>query len=278
MALRKDRAVVECPCGIGWETKGVPNMRAQFVLLWLLLTHPCFPQIASSPTTDRASATGIVRLSEILIGTPQPYDPAQVAEAQHKAEQARAAIGRDGTFADIARADSQGPTAAQGGDLGCFTRDKLAQALDDVVFRMNVGDVSDVLRTKQGFIILEVTDHGAHWPDLQLLNEPMSAELKPYLDTLIQKVQERWYKLIPKSARSFEMKQGSVTIEFSVNRNGVITDQKVALGSGDVDLDEAALNAIREASPLSPLPGTTKTDHLVMRLTFRYNPAKITVS
>jgi TonB family protein len=233
--------------------------------------------MASSPQADQASATDVVRLSEILISTPQPYDPAQVAEAHRKAEQARAAIGRDGTFADTARANSQGPTAAQGGDLGCFTHDKLAQALDEVVFRMKVGDVSDVLRTKQGFVILEVTDRGAHCADLQLLNQPMSAELKPYLDTLIKKVHERWYKLIPKSARSPEMKQGNVTIEFSIQRNGAIVDQKVFFGSGDVDLDEAALNAIREASPLSPLPDATKTDHLLMRLTFRYNPAKATV-
>jgi TonB family protein len=114
-----------------------------------------------------------VRLSEILISTPQPYDPAQVAEAQHKAEQMRDAIRRGGTFADIARANSQGPTAAHGGDLGCFTHGKLAPTLDELVFRIKVGDVSDVLRTKQGFVVLEVTDRGAHpCVDLELQPKP----------------------------------------------------------------------------------------------------------
>jgi TonB family protein len=34
----------------------------------------------------------------------------------------------------------------------------LAPSLDDVVFRMKVGDVSDVVRVKQGFVILKVTE------------------------------------------------------------------------------------------------------------------------
>jgi TonB family protein len=130
---------------------------------------------SGAPPVDRVSASAtetVVRLSEILISTPQPYDPAQVAEAQHKAEQVRAAIGRGGTFADIARANSQGPTAAQGGDIGCFSHGNLARTLEELAFQMKVGDVSDVVRTKQGFVILEVTNRGANpCADLELLKQ-----------------------------------------------------------------------------------------------------------
>jgi TonB family protein len=140
---------------------------------------------------------------------------------------------------------------------------------------MQAGDVSDVLRTRQGYVILKVSNRGTDpCADLELLNQPITAELKPYLETLKQRVRERWYRLIPRSARLSEIKQGSVTVEFSVQRNGTITDSTVASGSGDIDLDKAALNAVREATPLSPLPSTTKTDHLVMRFQFHYNPSK----
>ena len=59
----------------------MPRLRTQFVLFCLLFTHPCFPQTAAPTLADRgpASATEQVRLSEILISTPQPYDPAQGA-------------------------------------------------------------------------------------------------------------------------------------------------------------------------------------------------------
>jgi TonB family protein len=260
-------------------TLAVPRLGTQFALFLLLLTRPCFSQTAATPPPDpgRASPTEQVRLSEILISTPQPYDPSQVAEAEQKAKQVRAAIGRDGTFADIARANSQGPTAALGGDLGCFSHGKLARTIDELVFQMQTSDVSDVVRTKQGYVILQVTNRGADpCPELELLNQPITAELKPYLETLKQTVRERWYKLVPQSARRPELKSGSVTIEFSLQRNGAITAPTIVAGSGDGNFDKAALNAVRETNPLSPLPTTTKTDHLVIRFHFQYNPAKTT--
>ena len=95
-----------------------------------------------------------VRLSEILILTPQPYDATQVNEARKKAEEIREAVRQGKVFADLARADFQGPTAAQGGDIGYFMRGKLSHSMEDLAFSMKVGDVSDVVRTKQGFVIL----------------------------------------------------------------------------------------------------------------------------
>jgi parvulin-like peptidyl-prolyl isomerase len=124
------------------------------------------PQTAAGSSSGSPSPIVVpeqVRLSEILISTPQPYDTTQVAEAQHKAEEVRDAIRRGGAFADLAKANSQGPMAAQGGDIGYFTRGELAPSLEDLVFRMKMGEVSEVVRTKQGFLIIEVTEH--HGPD-----------------------------------------------------------------------------------------------------------------
>jgi len=109
-----------------------------------------------------------VRLSEILFSTEQPNVDKQAAEqpdqqtleaAHAKAEQALAAIRSGQKFADVARKDSDGPTAAQGGDLGEFKRGTLAKELEDKVFAMKANDISDVIRTKQGFVILQVTEH-----------------------------------------------------------------------------------------------------------------------
>ncbi len=42
---------------------------------------------------------------------------------------------------------------------GYFKRGTLAKELEDKTFAMKPGEVSDVIRTKQGFIILKVTEH-----------------------------------------------------------------------------------------------------------------------
>jgi peptidyl-prolyl cis-trans isomerase SurA len=43
--------------------------------------------------------------------------------------------------------------------LGVFKRGQLAKELEDRTFAMKTGDVTDVIRTKQGYVILKVIDH-----------------------------------------------------------------------------------------------------------------------
>ncbi len=101
-----------------------------------------------------------VKLSEILISTEQAGDDQQkVAAAHAKADDLLKQIKAGGNFDDIAKKESQGPSASQGGDLGYFKRGTLAKQLEDLTFGMQKGQVSDAIRTKQGFVILKVTDH-----------------------------------------------------------------------------------------------------------------------
>jgi peptidyl-prolyl cis-trans isomerase SurA len=101
-----------------------------------------------------------IKLSEILISTEQAGDDQQkVAAAQAKADDLLKQIKAGANFEDIAKKESQGPSASQGGDLGDFKRGTLAKQLEDLTFGMQKGQVSDVIRTKQGFVVLKVTDH-----------------------------------------------------------------------------------------------------------------------
>jgi peptidyl-prolyl cis-trans isomerase SurA len=101
-----------------------------------------------------------VRLSEILISTDQAGDDQQKLDAaKAKAEEVLKQVRAGGDFSEIAKKQSQDASAAQGGDLGDFERGKLAKQLEDLTFGMKKGDVSDVIRTKQGFVILKVVDH-----------------------------------------------------------------------------------------------------------------------
>jgi peptidyl-prolyl cis-trans isomerase SurA len=105
-----------------------------------------------------------IRLSEILISTdPKPNDSTdadhRLQAAQAKAVDLLAQIRNGAKFEDVAKKNSDGPTAAQGGDLGEFKRGALAKQLEDKTFTMKPGDVSDPIQTKQGFVVLKVTEH-----------------------------------------------------------------------------------------------------------------------
>lgn len=107
-----------------------------------------------------------VHLSEILIPTPSGAggsgpDASQVSAAQAKADEIEAKLRGGASFQDLAKSESTGPTAALGGDLGEFTRGsgKLAPVFEEKTFSLQSGQFTEPIRTKQGFVILEVTKH-----------------------------------------------------------------------------------------------------------------------
>ena len=110
--------------------------------------------------------------------TAAPSGEDEIAVAEQKAGQLLASIKQGASFDEVAKKSSEGPTAAQGGDLGYFKRGTLAKELEDKTFAMKAGEVSDVIRTKQGFIILKVTEH-------QLAGVPPYKEVEPRVQEAI---------------------------------------------------------------------------------------------
>jgi peptidyl-prolyl cis-trans isomerase SurA len=112
-----------------------------------------------------------VRLSEILVslgaaapsatvpGGVQPEDAEKIAAAKAKADDIEAKLHAGGEFSQLARSFSDGPTAAEGGDLGQFKRGTLAKVLEDRTFVLKAGEFTEPIRTKQGFVILRVNEH-----------------------------------------------------------------------------------------------------------------------
>jgi len=62
-------------------------------------------------------------------------------------------------FGEIAKRYSDGSTAKQGGYLGMYKRGELSKELEDVVFKMKKNGLTDVMETKQGFLVLQVLEH-----------------------------------------------------------------------------------------------------------------------
>ena len=90
----------------------------------------------------------------------QADDAAALAAAEAKANDLLKQIRAGAKFEDLAKKESDGTTAAQGGDLGApFKRGTLAKELEDKTFAMKAGEVTGVIRTKQGYVILKVTSH-----------------------------------------------------------------------------------------------------------------------
>jgi peptidyl-prolyl cis-trans isomerase SurA len=133
-----------------------------------------------------------VRLSEILIANvpnapkPEPgkenklEEPSveQVAAAEAKASDIYRQLKAGAKFDELARKESNGSTAEQGGDLGYFKRKDLAKELEDKSFALKAGEFTEPIRTRQGFIILQVTDHiEAGTPPIERVREQIQEQL-----------------------------------------------------------------------------------------------------
>src|SRR6202035_3600524 len=106
------------------------------------------------------------------------------AAAQAKAQDVLDQIHKGGKFADLAKKYSDGPSAKDGGDLSYFKRGTLSKELEDKVLALKAGGVTDVTRTKQGYVILQTTQH-------QMAGIPTLKEVKPRIQDALymQKLQ-----------------------------------------------------------------------------------------
>jgi peptidyl-prolyl cis-trans isomerase SurA len=99
-----------------------------------------------------------VFLSEILISV-QGKDAAGVAAAEKKAKQVAAEAAKGQRFSDLARDNSDAATAKQGGELGGYKKGDLLKVLEDAVWNLPKGAVTQPIRIPTGFEILKVDDH-----------------------------------------------------------------------------------------------------------------------
>ncbi|MBS1852269.1 MAG: peptidylprolyl isomerase [Acidobacteria bacterium] len=178
-----------------------------------------------------------IRLSELLISTDKKPgndsddEQQRVTVAQAKATQLLQQIREGASFEDVAKKNSNGPTAAQGGDLGYFKRGTLAKELEDKTFAMKPGEVSDTIRTKQGFVILKVSEH-------QQPGIPAFSEVEPRIQDALymQKVQPalRAYMMKLREDAYITLAQGYSDTGASPNQTGPVETTAKEAGAKDL--------------------------------------------
>jgi peptidyl-prolyl cis-trans isomerase SurA len=129
----------------------------------------------------------------------QAAETAALAAAEAKANDLLDQIHKGASFEDIAKKYSDGASAADGGALGVFKRGQLAKELEDKTFAMKAGEVSGVIRTKQGYVILKVIEHqDAGIPPLKQAEPHIQdalyyQKLQPALRAYLTKLREEAY-------------------------------------------------------------------------------------
>jgi peptidyl-prolyl cis-trans isomerase SurA len=153
-----------------------------------------------------------VNLNEILVPTPaksatEAADTAQVAAAQAQAEEIEKKLAAGAKFDDLVKPSPTDPNAPKIVVLGEYRRGMLAKDFEDKAFALNAGEHTQPIRTKQGFIILQATQHNPGGAGSFKTVEPQVEEAL-FLERMQPKLREYLTKLREEAA--IDIKPGAV--------------------------------------------------------------------
>ena len=81
-----------------------------------------------------------------------------LVETEDEAKAIVAELKNGADFAALAKEKSKDPGAADGGDLGYFTKDQMVPEFSEVAFKLDKGQLSDPVKTQFGWHIIKVED------------------------------------------------------------------------------------------------------------------------
>ncbi len=215
------------------------------------------------PSTDRAKVLELRReddLTKVPKGKPNALPSAPPTPAPAVATSSPAPV--PGTGAEVRQAEGlrlpnglNQPAPGDGGSRagGAIPRPTLAESLRNLEQRL--ADVGP-----RGI------ESGTGQQMGPLFFDPEGADFTVWINQFKNEVYRNW--IVPQAALlGF---RGHVDLEFSVERDGTLTDLKMLKSSGTPALDRAAANALM-GSRLLPLPRDFGPPRVTMQVTFFYN-------
>jgi len=195
-----------------------------------------------------------VKARHILIKVDPQADEKSVEQARQKALEILklAREGRD--FAELAKQYSEGPTAANGGDLGVFRKDAMVKPFADQAFTMKAGDISEPVQTRFGWHIIKV----------EKVNEATTTSFEAARDEIRRKLtDERAKALAYETAESIydnsfqgdDLVQNAADQQLAITETGFFTQKGPIKGIKDGAKFAAAAFAlpVMDVSPIQEL-------------------------
>jgi peptidyl-prolyl cis-trans isomerase SurA len=142
-----------------------------------------------------------VALREIVVNT-EGKKPEELPDLKKKAETALKRVQDGEDFGEIAKRLSDGSTKTQGGFLGVYKRGELSKELEDKVFNMKRKELTEVMETKQGYLVLEVLEHYDEGEQSlakvknEIMDKLYSARMEPAMREYLKTLREQSYVII----------------------------------------------------------------------------------
>lgn len=148
-----------------------------------------------------------VKVRHILFSVPEWASQQMDESAKKKAEEVLAKIKGGLDFAEAARLYSDDPSKERGGDLGVVSKGHMINPLDEVIFSLKPGEVSQPVRSSLGYHLIKVEEK------VDVEAEALEASKEQIRNLLFQQKVEALYKDWIKKLKSeayIEIKEGAL--------------------------------------------------------------------
>jgi peptidyl-prolyl cis-trans isomerase C len=156
-------------------------------------------------TTDEAMKKVYDEAAKQIEGEQEVHARHILVESEDEAKAIEAELKKGADFAELAKKKSKDPGAADGGDLGFFTKDQMVPEFSTVAFALEPGKISDPVKSQFGWHVIKVEEkRNRKAPDF----EQVKAQIETYVT---RKAQAEYVAKLRESAKVERMDQASNT-------------------------------------------------------------------
>ena len=128
-----------------------------------------------------------------------------LVETEDEAKAIEAELKKGADFATLAKTKSKDPGAADGGDLGFFTKDQMVPEFSTVAFALEPGKISDPVKSQFGWHVIKVEEKRAR-------KAPDFEQVRPQIETYVtRKAQAEYVAKLREAAKVERLDQASIT-------------------------------------------------------------------
>ncbi len=156
--------------------------------------------------TDDAMKKVYEEAAKQITGEQEVHARHILVETEDEAKAIEAELKKGADFAELAKAKSKGPGgAADGGDLGFFTKDQMVPEFSAVAFSLEPGKISDPVKSQFGWHVIKVEEkRNRKAPDFE--------QVRPQIETYVtRKAQAEYVAKLREAAKVERLDQASNT-------------------------------------------------------------------
>jgi peptidyl-prolyl cis-trans isomerase C len=156
-------------------------------------------------TTDEAMKKVYDDAAKQITGEQEVHARHILVETEDEAKAVKAELDKGADFAELAKKKSKDPGAADGGDLGFFTKDQMVPEFSAVAFALEPGKISDPVKSQFGWHIIKVEEkRNRKAPDF----DQVKAQIETYVT---RKAQADYVAKLREAAKIERMDQAANT-------------------------------------------------------------------